>query len=168
LSGGLGERNTPDTEVERRGGEQARRKRAGSLKPLQDPTIRAKLFKPASALLLCGGNICDEPALIAVSLLTPLDGGRPTMRGHGGRKDDKKRPALVWTTGAVHRPDRVQQPFSRLRLTAPRLNLHLGSHLRPCLVAPTIDGASLEPPPATPCSARILRVFCCTKAGLTA
>jgi hypothetical protein len=39
LSGGLGERNTEDIEVERRGGEQARQLRAGSLKPLQDLTM---------------------------------------------------------------------------------------------------------------------------------
>lgn len=40
----------------------------------------------------------------------------------------------------------VRQPFSRLRLIAPRLNLRSGSHLRPCLVAPTVDSASLEHP----------------------
>lgn len=41
----------------------------------------------------------------------------------------------------------IQQSFSRSRLIAPRLHLHPGSHLRPCLVAPTIDSASLESPP---------------------
>jgi hypothetical protein len=40
----------------------------------------------------------------------------------------------------------VRQSFSRFRLIAPRLNLRSGSHLRPCLVAPTINGASLEHP----------------------
>jgi len=40
-----------DIEVERRGGEQARR-RAGSLKPLHDPSIRAQLSKPPLPLLI--------------------------------------------------------------------------------------------------------------------
>lgn len=39
----------------------------------------------------------------------------------------------------------VRQSFSCLRLIAPRLNFRSGSHKRPCLVAPTVDGASLEP-----------------------
>ena len=62
----------------------------------------------------------------------------------------KNGPLLCGLRGLLHRPDQVQQSFSRLRLTTPRLNLHTGSHLRPCLVAPTIDSASLEPQSATP------------------
>jgi hypothetical protein len=35
-------------------------------------------------------------------------------------------------------------PSVGLSLIAPRLHLRLGSHQRPCLVAPTIDGTSSE------------------------
>lgn len=40
-------------EVERRGGEQARRNQAGSLKPLQDLQYADELSGPASAPLFC-------------------------------------------------------------------------------------------------------------------
>ena len=62
LSGGLGERNTQEIEVERGGGEQAYRLcdrvqgRVGSLKPLQDLSNLSKLSKPASALLFLFGK----------------------------------------------------------------------------------------------------------------
>jgi hypothetical protein len=37
-----------------------------------------------------------------------------------------------------------RNPSVGLSLIAPRLHLRLGSHQRPCLMAPTIDGASPE------------------------
>ena len=50
VSGRLGERNRTGIGVECRGGEQARRCEAGSLKPLQDPKRRKTLSGPTSAL----------------------------------------------------------------------------------------------------------------------
>jgi len=59
----------------------------------------------------------------------------------------KNGPPLCGTPRLPSNRSGIQQSFSRSRLIAPRLHLHPGSHLRPCLVAPTIDSASLESPP---------------------
>ena len=50
----------------------------------------------------------------------------------------------------------VRQSFSRLRLIAPHLAFVQARILRPCLVAPIIDSASLEPVTPLLKQARIL------------
>jgi len=66
------------TEVERRGGEQARRCQAGSLKPLQDLTVAGKLSEPASALLFISPGY-SIIANIGRQVTTSMTRGRSIM-----------------------------------------------------------------------------------------
>jgi len=61
-------------------------------------------------------------------------------------EDTKNGPLLCEVRGLSTGRNYIRQSFSRLRLITPRLNLYSGMHLQPCLVAPTIDGASRENP----------------------
>src|SRR5215472_8919681 len=70
---------------------------------------------------------------------------RPCWMGLPWRDWHKQHGPLLWNTAPVTDWNQIQQPFSRIRLVAPRLHLRSGSNLRPCLVAPTIDDASLGP-----------------------
>jgi hypothetical protein len=141
-------------EVERWGGEQAHRW-VESLKPHQDfHTSDKELSRPASALVLFAffsfdpsPNKLDHNVLrsssydLLLGWSRELEGSSLAVRTH---KTTAR--SCVEPRGPSSGRNHVRQSFSRLRLIAPRLTLRSGSHLQPCLVAPTIDSASLEHP----------------------
>jgi hypothetical protein len=88
-------------EVERWGGEQARRYQAGSLNPSKTSTSARELSEPASAFAFFFSRVLSPkkcgPQRIDVLFLRPICGD-----SRRDLEETKKRPALVWNHGGRH------------------------------------------------------------------